>query len=93
MFVKSFLINLFIYFSARLENWEYGRTDSSHSPRVSLYPQKLAITSPTSGGRSVGIVRSRTQATEFIIYFLASTQSSLGSVLEFSLCYAQDNFN
>jgi hypothetical protein len=24
------------------------------------YPQKLAITSPTSGGRSVGIVRSRT---------------------------------
>jgi hypothetical protein len=26
-----------------------------------LYPQKLAITSPTSGGRSVGIVRSRTQ--------------------------------
>jgi hypothetical protein len=26
----------------------------------------LALTSPTSGGRSVGIVRSRTQATEFI---------------------------
>jgi hypothetical protein len=24
-----------------------------------LYPQKLALTSPTSGGRSVGIVRSR----------------------------------
>jgi hypothetical protein len=30
-----------------------------------LYPQKLALTSPTSGSRSVGIVRSRTQATEF----------------------------
>jgi hypothetical protein len=30
-----------------------------------LYPQKLALTSPTGGGRSVGIVRSRTQATEF----------------------------
>jgi hypothetical protein len=29
-----------------------------------LYPQKLAITSPTSGGRSVGIVRSRTQTME-----------------------------
>jgi hypothetical protein len=27
--------------------------------------KKLAITSPTSGGRSVGIVRSRTQTTEF----------------------------
>ena len=30
-----------------------------------LYPQKLALTSPTGGGRSVGIVRSRTRATEF----------------------------
>jgi len=30
-----------------------------------LYPQKLALTSPTVGGRSVGIVRSRTKATEF----------------------------
>jgi hypothetical protein len=30
-----------------------------------LYPQKLALTSPTSGGLSVGIVRSRTKATEF----------------------------
>jgi len=30
-----------------------------------LYPQKLALTSPTGGGRSVGMVRSRTKATEF----------------------------
>ena len=30
-----------------------------------LYPQQLALTSPTGGGRSVGIVRSRTKATEF----------------------------
>jgi hypothetical protein len=30
-----------------------------------FYPQKLALTSPTSSGRSVGIVRSWTQATEF----------------------------
>jgi len=29
-----------------------------------LYSQKLALTSPTGGGRSVGIVRSRTKATE-----------------------------
>jgi hypothetical protein len=29
------------------------------------YPQKLALTSLTSGGRSVGIVRSRTQTMEF----------------------------
>jgi hypothetical protein len=30
-----------------------------------LYPQKLALTSLTGGGRSVGIVRSRTKAMEF----------------------------
>ena len=29
-----------------------------------LYPQKLALTPPTDGGRSVGIVRVRTKATE-----------------------------
>ena len=29
-----------------------------------LYPQKLTLTSPTGGGHSVGIVRSRTKATE-----------------------------
>jgi len=29
-----------------------------------LYPQKLALTSPTGGGRSVDIVRPRTKATE-----------------------------
>jgi len=32
---------------------------------IPLYPQKLALTSPTGGGRSVGIVRVRTKATEF----------------------------
>ena len=30
-----------------------------------LYPQKLALTPPTGGGRSVGIVRVRTKATEY----------------------------
>jgi hypothetical protein len=34
-----------------------------------LYPQKLALTSPTGGGRSVGIVRSRTKATEFNLVY------------------------
>jgi len=29
-----------------------------------LYPQKLAPTSPTGGGRSAGMVRSQTKATE-----------------------------
>jgi hypothetical protein len=31
----------------------------------------VALTSPTSVGRSVGIVRSQTQATEFIIFVVA----------------------
>jgi hypothetical protein len=48
-----------------LENRDYGRTDSSRRPRGTLYPQKLTLTSLTSCGRSVGIVRKRTQATEF----------------------------
>jgi hypothetical protein len=40
---------------------EYGRGD----PRGTLNPQKLALTSPTNGSRSVGVVRSLTQDTEF----------------------------
>jgi hypothetical protein len=48
-----------------LENREYGRRDLSRWPRGNLYPQKFALTSPTSGGLSAGIVRSRTKATEW----------------------------
>jgi hypothetical protein len=32
-----------------------------------LYPQKLALTSPTSSGQSIGIVRSQIKATELIL--------------------------
>jgi hypothetical protein len=48
-----------------LESREYERRDPSRWPRGTLYPQKLVLTLPTSCGHSVGIVRSRTQATEF----------------------------
>jgi hypothetical protein len=51
-----------------LENREYGRGNPLRSPRDTLYPQKLALTSPTSGGRSVSIVRLRTKATEFVLF-------------------------
>jgi hypothetical protein len=37
---------------------------------LSLYPQKLPLSLPTSGGRSVRIVHSRTQATELVCFFL-----------------------
>jgi hypothetical protein len=51
-----------------LENREYGRGDPLRWTRDTLYPQKLALTSPTSSGRSVGIVRLRTKATEFLFF-------------------------
>jgi hypothetical protein len=53
----------YVYIS--LENRDNGSRDPSQWPCGTFYPQKLALTSPTNGGRSVGIVRSRTQATEF----------------------------
>jgi hypothetical protein len=42
-----------------------GRGDPLRWPRDTLYPQKLALTSPTSGGLSVGIVRLRNKATDW----------------------------
>jgi hypothetical protein len=50
-----------------LENRDYGRRRSITLGMTPLYPQKLALTSPTSSGRSVGIVHSRTQATDTYI--------------------------
>jgi hypothetical protein len=38
----------------------------------SICKRKLALTSPTSGGRSVGIVRYRTRATEFCFFFVCA---------------------
>jgi hypothetical protein len=45
---------------------EHGSGDPPRWLSVTLYPQNLALTSPTSGGRLVRIVRSRTQATQFV---------------------------
>jgi hypothetical protein len=44
-----------------------------------LYPQKLALTSPRSAGRSVGIVRWRTKATELV--YLPFSGSDCGEYL------------
>ena len=52
-----------------------------------LYPQKLALTSPTGGGRSVGIVRVRTKATEFSLY--SHTQLSNFVKVYFLHCFFQ----
>jgi hypothetical protein len=37
-----------------LGNQQHGHRDPSCSPRGILYPQKLALISPPSGGRSLG---------------------------------------
>jgi hypothetical protein len=48
-----------------LESREYGRRVPSRWPPGNLYPQNLALASPTNGSRSVGRIRSRTQVMEF----------------------------
>jgi hypothetical protein len=60
-------------FGSGLESREYGSRDPSRLPRGTLYSQKLALTSPTRGGRSVDIVRSRIQATVFSLVLIAIT--------------------
>jgi hypothetical protein len=62
-----------------LECRKYGRRDPPRWPRDILYLKELALTSPTRGGRSFGIVRSRIKATDFsllysVLHFL-QTQS------------------
>jgi hypothetical protein len=64
-----------------LENREYGRGDPLRWPRDTLYPQKLALISPTCGGRSVGIVRLRNKATVFIFLFWIGWENTAPSVV------------
>jgi hypothetical protein len=66
----------------REDNWGASWMEKSRKSRLTavgircanhatpLYPQTLALTSPTSGGRSVDIVRLRTKATEFLFCFV-----------------------
>jgi hypothetical protein len=52
---------------SNLENRDYRRRGSTVLMWHPSIRKMLALTSPTSGGRSVGSVRSRTQATEFVV--------------------------
>jgi hypothetical protein len=63
-----------------LENRQYGRGDPLCWRHNTLYPKKLALTSPKSGGCSVGIVRLRTKATEFVCLFVCLFVCSLTSL-------------
>jgi hypothetical protein len=62
-----------------LENREFGYRDPSLWPRGTFYPQKLELTSPTGSGRSVDIVRPRTQAAKF---FRPEGRSQLEDLLD-----------
>jgi hypothetical protein len=53
-----------------LESRKYGRRNPSRWPRGTLYPKKVALTSLTSGGLSVGTDCWQTQATEFFPNYL-----------------------
>jgi hypothetical protein len=55
-------------FGLETENTAVGIRHANYATPLSR--QRLALTSSTSGGHSVGIVRSRTQATEFIFFLL-----------------------
>jgi hypothetical protein len=51
--------------SGLVESREYGRGTRCADHVIPSNPQMLALTSPTSGGGSVSVVRSRTKAMEF----------------------------
>jgi hypothetical protein len=68
-----------------VENREYGRRDPSRWPRDTLYPQKLALISPTRGGLSVDIVRWRIKATELL--FIITIRISLTYISSLTLRY------
>jgi hypothetical protein len=57
-----------------LENREYSRRDPLCCPRDTLCQQKLALTSPTSGGCSVVIDLSQTKVTELL--FISSSNNT-----------------
>jgi hypothetical protein len=68
--------------SSGLENREYGHRDPLCWPCSTLYLQTLAPTSPTRGGRWVGIVHSQTKAMEFVFvwrYLTCSQEPHTGS--------------
>jgi hypothetical protein len=53
-----------------LENLDYGhRGSSAMTKQHPTVHKKLSLTSPTSSGRAVGIVCSRTQTTELFFLF------------------------
>jgi hypothetical protein len=65
-----------------LERREYGQRDPSCWPRGNLYTKMLAEISPSSCGRSVGIVRSRTKGKDLLL--LMFNGSILPEIVQFN---------
>jgi hypothetical protein len=66
-----------------LENLEYSCRDPSGWPRDTIYLQELALSLPTNGGRSAGIVLSRTRATKFSFSFsVVATRATIYRILD-----------
>jgi hypothetical protein len=64
-----------------------GRGKPLRWPRNTLYLLELALTSPTSGGCSVDIVRLQTQAMEFVFLFVCLFSYPLTSIIfSFTFC-------
>jgi hypothetical protein len=57
-----------------------GQGYSLRWSRNTLCPLNMALTSPTSGGRSVGIVRLRTRTTEFVFCFIYKYSTVIGLI-------------
>jgi hypothetical protein len=67
-----------------LDSREYGCRDPTRWSRGTFYQQTLVLNSTKSGGRSVGIVRLRTQTSEFS-FMDSPDRLSLGLLLRCSL--------
>jgi hypothetical protein len=63
-----------------LESRECGRRETPRWTRCSLFPQKVGTNFADKRRRLVGIVRSRTQASEFVFVFICTLKFMTGLV-------------
>jgi hypothetical protein len=73
-----------------LESRKFGCGEPLRCPLDTLYPRKFALTSLTSGGRSVGIVRWRTKVTESVIFVCRTYTTGLS--IHIMLCGKSHSF-
>jgi hypothetical protein len=90
--IKYILSIYYIWKTIRFRKPRIRRRDPSRWPRGTLYPRKLALTSPTSRGRSVGIVHLRNQATGFFydIWYIVWYEMILSYILSTIFCYTNN---